>query len=70
MTSHPCFEEITELVYPKSVDEHYFRLAARVNAHLCACADCKAVYDTLFSARQRSEELYFGETYRDECPRA
>ena len=65
MTTHPCFEEIMELVYPKQVDGHYFRLAARINAHLCTCQDCAQVYDVLLSARQQAEMLYFGETSRD-----
>jgi hypothetical protein len=65
MTSHPSFEEITAVVFPTAVNSQYFQLAARVNAHLCSCADCKQVYNTLFLARQQAEELYFGETYRD-----
>lgn len=65
MTSHPSFEEITALVYPQAVNPQYFQLAARVNAHLCVCETCKQVYDTLITARQQSEGIYFGETNRD-----
>ena len=65
MTSHPSFEEIAAVVYPKAVNGEYFSLAAQVNAHLCACRDCKKIYHTLLAARRQAEDLYFDETDRD-----
>lgn len=65
MTNHPRFEEIANLVFTKAVDANYFQLAARVNAHLCACESCKHVYHILLTAREHAEEAYFSRTYSD-----
>lgn len=65
MTSHPCFEEIIQLVFPQATDPQYFSLAARVNAHLCTCEDCKKIYDVLITARLQAEDLYYADAHMD-----
>lgn len=57
MTAHPRFEEIAEFVSAKKIDAEYFRTAARINAHICACPECKTIYDTLLTAQERAERF-------------
>ena len=61
MTEHINFEEIETLVYPQKVDPQYFSLAAKVNAHIAVCSQCRQVYEALLSVRQTAERVQLAE---------
>ncbi|MBQ4563055.1 MAG: hypothetical protein IJA58_01080 [Lachnospiraceae bacterium] len=55
MAAHPKFEEIAEFIFAKKIDADYFRTAARINAHISACSECKTIYDTLLATKEAAE---------------
>ena len=57
MTVHPSFEELAPFVFGRQIDGAYFRQAARLNAHISACPDCKEVYSIMLSACDSAEAL-------------
>ena len=57
MTAHPEFEAIAEFIFAKKIDTDYFRKAAQMNAHFCACPECKKIYEVMLTAKDRAEAL-------------
>lgn len=55
MTAHPEFEQIAEIIFAEKIDKEYFRKAAQINAHICACSECKKIYEVMLTAHDQAE---------------
>lgn len=64
---HITFDELAEFVsHSGNADaEEFLKLAARINAHICSCPECYAVYDTLVSLQDSVEDLQFENSLRE-----
>lgn len=57
MTAHPNFEDMAEFVFARNIDSTYFQRAARLNAHISQCAQCRDIYEQLLTARENADVL-------------
>lgn len=57
MTIHLSFEEMTEFVFAENIDRAYFRQAARINAHISQCEQCREIYEAVLCAKEKCDAV-------------